>query len=160
MRHVLAGMLLATLVTCGLERGAGTESIPGGPLAGTTSPVPEAARSSARVERASQALVTAMDAAEQSKPKKPSFGFRRLLGLAGLILAARGPRAYGADIIGPTGAEWLVSREPATWEEIEKMTRWSILQATSEREIYSTILGEVDALAQVDGDAARDAGAK
>ena len=112
-----------------------------------------------RVERAVRSLGIAFEAAEASKPRKADRTLVRLLGLATLVIVGAGaaavawPEQVSAALY---GAESLVFGGD-TRDVMREQARYRALRDLTDVRIYGLTLTGLDALAQVDGNAAMSA---
>ena len=154
MKRLLGYLVLVSTLGCAAAL-AGDPAAPMSPAA--AQPVRPAPL---RLEKGTQALLTAVQAAEESKPKKPSFFGRRLKGLAMLVAGAApfGAGYFGySNLFAQEGAQRLVSSGPYTSGEATRLALWKLQYAQTEQEIYGTALGLVQPLLQFDPEAARRA---
>jgi len=154
MKRLLGCLVLVSTLGCAAAL-AGDPAAPMSPAA--AQPIRPAPL---RIEKGTQALLAAVQAAEESKPKKPSFFGRRLKGLAMLVAGAApfGAGYFGySNLFAQEGAERLVSSGPYTSGEAKRLALWKLQYAQTEQEIYGAALGLVQPLLQFDPEAARRA---
>ena len=154
MKRLLGYLVLVSTLGCAAAL-AGDPAAPMSPAA--AQPVRPAPL---RLEKGTQALLAAVQAAEESKPKKPSFFGRRLKGLAMLVAGAApfGAGYFGySNLFAQEGAQRLVSSGPYTSGEATRLALWKLQYAQTEQEIYGAALGLVQPLLQLDPEAARRA---
>lgn len=154
-RPVVVFLILALALGCvPMHAQQSNDGADNAPAASTSSPE--------RVERAMQSLGIAFEAAEASKPRKANRTLTRLLGLAALVIVAAGadsssappwPMQVNAALY---GTESLVSGGD-TREVMREKARYRALRDLTDVRIYGLVLTGLDALAQVDGNAAMSA---
>lgn len=151
-RPVVVFLILALSLACvptHAEPNNGADSTP-------AAPSPE------RIEQAGKSLGIAFEAADASRPRKANRTLTRLLGLAALVIVAAGADSSSAPPwpmqvnAGLYGAESLIFGGD-TREVMREKARYRALRDLTDVRIYGLVLTGLDALAQVDRNAAMSA---